>query len=219
MYTDLASISISWRDFTASCTSTDPVVGLALIESKKHNRWERFGCCQHSLGCNQSMNAALTAGFYSFIWLYFWNITNQLYSGWTWLLVKYRLHLPWPSILDPHLGQENQWKIFSTIFSPISLTHQMYLKLTEKHWLFIFSPVRSDFKYLRQSIIYSFLVMTINGLILSSRYPGRSFLWHSAASQGCFASQPGSSDPNTHFRNLLPFQTALSFRVRQLIVQ
>lgn len=93
MYTDLASISISWRDFTASCTSTGPVVGLALIESKKHNRWERFCCCQHSLRCNQSMNAAPTAGFYSFIWFYFWNITNQLYSGWTWPLVKYWLHL------------------------------------------------------------------------------------------------------------------------------
>lgn len=219
MYTDLASISISWRDFTASCTSTDPVVGLALIESKKPNRWERFGCCQHSLGCNQSMNAAQTAGCYSFIWFYFWNTTNQLYSGWTWPLVKYQLHvyltINFRSMFWPREAVKN-----SPIFSSISLTYQMYLeKSTEKHWPFIFFPVRFDFKYLRQSIIYSFSVMTINGLILSSRYPGPSFLWHWAASQGCFASQPGSSDPNTRFRNLLPFQTALSFRVRQLIVQ
>lgn len=221
MYTDLASISISWRDFTASCTSTDPVVGLALIESKKHNRWERFGCCQHSLGCNQSMNAAQTAGFYSFIWLYFWNITNQLYSGWTWPLVKYRLHLYLTINFRSTFRPRKSVKDFQPYFSHIALTHQMYLGKLDRKTLAVnfFPPVRFDFKYLRQSIIYSFSVMTINGLILSSRYPGRSFLWHSAASQGCFASQPGSSDPNTHFRNLLPFQTALSFRVRQLIVQ
>lgn len=172
MYTDLASVSISWRDFTTSCTSTDPVVGLALIESKKHNRWERFGCCQRSLGCNRSMNAAQTAGFYSFIWFDFWNITNQLYSGWNWPLVKYQLHV-YLTIDFRSTFRPRELVKDSPIFSAISLTHQMYLeKLTEKHWPFIFFPRLFDFKYLRQSIIYSLLVMTINGLVLSSRYPG-----------------------------------------------
>lgn len=178
MYTDLASISISWRDFTASCTSTDPVVGLALIESKKHNRWERFGCCQHSLGCNQSMNAAQTAGFYSFIWFYFWNISNQLYSGWTWPLVKYRLHVYLT------INFRSTFSFSSISLNPSNVSWKIDGKTLAIHF---FPPVRFDFKYLRQLIIYSFSVVTINGLVLSSRYPGPSFLWHSAASQGCFA--------------------------------
>lgn len=141
MYTDLASISISWRDFAALCTSTDPVVGLALIESKKHNRWEWFSCCQHSPGCNQSMNAAQTAGFYSFLFYFIFktsraSLTPAELGPWS----NTGSIFTWLSISGPSLNQENQWKI-ALFFPSISLTHQMYLeKLTEKHRPFIFLP-------------------------------------------------------------------------------